>query len=188
MGTGSLSPRVGADLKAGILALAVLLAAIAGWTDYRSRRIPNWLTVSGLFVGIAANILAGGWQGLKTSLLGAGLALLLLLPLVILRSLGAGDWKLAGALGAFVGPGVMFNLLLASIFVAGAMAVVLIIYKGRVRETLRNMGHMLAALANLRLPGPEVSLDNPESLKVPYGVALAFTVVLYGIARARGAV
>jgi hypothetical protein len=38
------------------------------------------------------------------------------------------------------------------------------------------------------LPGPEVSLDNPESLKVPYGVALAFTVVLYGIARARGAV
>jgi prepilin peptidase CpaA len=188
MGTGARAPRVGADLKAGILALAVLLAAIAGWTDYRSRRIPNWLTVSGLFVGIAANALVGGWQGLKTSLLGAGLGLLLLLPLVILRSLGAGDWKLAGALGAFVGPGVMFNLLLASIFVAGAMAVVLIIYKGRVRETLRNMGHMLAALANLRLPGPEVSLDNPESLKVPYGVALAFTVVLYGIARARGAV
>jgi hypothetical protein len=26
-----------------------------------------------------------------------------------------------------------------------------------------------------------VSLDNPESLKVPYGVALALTVVLYGI-------
>jgi prepilin peptidase CpaA len=185
---GALSARVGADLKAVILALAVLLAAIAGWTDYRSRRIPNWLTVPGLFVGIAANTLVGGWQGLKTSLLGAGLALLLLLPLVILRSLGAGDWKLAGALGAFVGPGVMFNLLLASIFVAGAMAVVLIIYKGRVRETLRNLGHMLAAFANLRLPGPEVSLDNPESLKVPYGVALAFTVVLYGIARARGAI
>jgi prepilin peptidase CpaA len=147
--TGALPAQVGADLKAGILALAVLLAAIAGWTDYRSRRIPNWLTVPGLFVGIAANTLAGGWQGLKTSLLGAGLGLLLLLPLVILHSLGAGDWKLAGALGAFVGPGVMFNLLLASIFVAGAMAVVLIIYKGRVRQTLRNMGHMLAALASL---------------------------------------
>jgi len=175
-------------LKAVILALAVLLAAIAGWTDYRSRRIPNWLTVPGLFVGIAANTWVGGWQGLKTSLLGTGLALLLLLPLVMVRSLGAGDWKLAGALGAFVGPGVMFNLLLASIFVAGAMAVVLVIYKGRVRETLRNLGHMLAAFANLRLPGPEVSLDNPESLKVPYGVALALTVVFYGIARARGAI
>ena len=173
-------------VPADLLFVAFLGTAAA--SDMRSRRIPNWLTVPGLFVGIAANTLVGGWQGLKTSLLGAGLALLLLLPLVILRSLGAGDWKLAGALGAFVGPGVIFNLLLASIFVAGAMAVVLVIYKGRVRETLRNMGHMLAAFANLRLPGPEVSLDNPESLKVPYGVALAFTVVLYGIARARGAV
>lgn len=166
----------------------MLLAAIAGWTDYRSRRIPNWLTVPGLFVGIAANTLVGGWQGLKTSLLGAGLGLLFLLPLVILHSLGAGDWKLAGALGAFVGPGVMFNLLLASIFVAGAMALALIIYKGRVRESLRNLRHMLGAFVSLRLPGPEVSLDNPESLKVPYGVALAFTLVLYGIAWAKGAV
>jgi hypothetical protein len=31
------------------------------------------------------------------------------------------------------------------------------------------------------LPGRQVSLDNPDSLKVPYGVALALTVVLYGI-------
>jgi hypothetical protein len=29
------------------------------------------------------------------------------------------------------------------------------------------------------MPGPEVSLDNPKALKVPYGVALASTVVLY---------
>jgi len=30
------------------------------------------------------------------------------------------------------------------------------------------------------MPGPEVSLDNPQSLKVPYGVALALTTLLYG--------
>src|SRR5260370_41082773 len=114
MGTGALWPRVGADLEAGILALAVLVAAVAGWTDYRSRRIPNWLTVSGLFVGIAANTLAGGGQGVRTSLLGAGLALLLLLPLVILRSLGAGGWKMAGPLGAIVGGGGGVYLVLVS--------------------------------------------------------------------------
>jgi hypothetical protein len=33
-----------------------------------------------------------------------------------------------------------------------------------------------------RLPGSHVSLDNPDSLKVPYGVALALTVLLYGAA------
>jgi len=53
---------------------------------------------------------------------GSGIGLLLLLPFVFLRSLGAGDWKLAGALGAFVGPGVLLDLLMGSIFVAGIMA------------------------------------------------------------------
>jgi prepilin peptidase CpaA len=175
-------------LKAGIVALAVALAVVAGWTDYRSRRIPNWLTVSGLLIGIAANLAVSGWAGLKTSLLGAGLGLLLLLPFVLLRSLGAGDWKLAGALGAVVGPSVLFDLLLLSVFVAGLMAVALVIYKRRVRETARNIWHILGSLLAFRMPGPQVSLDNPQSLKVPYGVALALTVVLYGILWSRGVV
>jgi len=154
---------------------------VAGWTDLRSRGIPNWLTVPGLAVGIAANTILGGWSGLKTSLLGVAVGLGLLLPFVLLRSLGAGDWKLAGALGAFTGPSLLVDLLLASVFVAGLMAVALVIYKGRVRQTLRNIGHILISLVTFRLPGSRVSLDNPDSLKVPYGVALALTVMLYGI-------
>jgi prepilin peptidase CpaA len=167
-------------LTTAILACAVLLSVIAGWTDFRSRRIPNWLTVPGLVAGVALNTFAGRWGGLKLSLLGAGLGLLLLLPFVLLRALGAGDWKLAGALGAFVGPRVLADLLMGSIFVAGIMALALVIYKGRLRETLRNIVRMLASLGSFQMPGPEVSLDNPQSLKVPYGVALAFTVILYG--------
>jgi prepilin peptidase CpaA len=173
--------RAGPRLKPLILAGAVVLSVIAGWTDLRSRRIPNWLTVPGLLIGIAANTVLSGWTGLKASLLGAAVGLALLLPFVLLRSLGAGDWKLAGALGAFAGSGVLVDLLVASVFVAGLMAVALVIYKGRVRQTLRNIGHILISLVTFRLPGSRVSLDNPESLKVPYGVALALTVVLYGI-------
>ena len=174
-------------LKPIVLGGAVLLALVAAFTDLRSRRIPNWLTVPGLLVGIAANSALGGWNGLKVSLLGALVGLALLLPFVLLRSLGAGDWKLAGALGAFAGPALLIDLLLGSVFVAGVMAVALVIYKGRVRETLRNIGHILVSLVTFRLPGERVSLDNPHSLKVPYGVALAFTVVLYGVAHVWGA-
>jgi prepilin peptidase CpaA len=101
------------------------------------------------------------------------------LPFVLLRSLGAGDWKLAGALGAFTGPHALVDLLLGSVFVAGIMAVILVIYKGRLMETVRNIGHILVSLVTFRLPGSRVSLDNPDSLKVPYGVALALTVLLY---------
>jgi len=38
------------------------------------------------------------------------------------------------------------------------------------------------------LPGSRVSLDNPDTLKVPYGVALALTVMLYSAGRVRGMV
>jgi prepilin peptidase CpaA len=177
----SLPPRPGAHLKPLILAGAVLFACCGGWTDLRWRRIPNWLTVPGLLIGVAANTILSGWTGLKDSLLGAALGLALLLPFVLLRSLGAGDWKLAGALGAFTGPGLLVDLLLASVLVAGVMAVILVIYKGRTRQTVRNIGHILISLVTFRLPGTQVSLDNPDSLKIPYGVALAFTVVLYGV-------
>ena len=168
-------------MKPVILMGAELLAVIAAWTDFRSRRIPNWLTVPGLLIGVGMNVALGGWGGLKNSLVGAAVGLALLLPFVLLRSLGAGDWKLAGALGAFTGPGLLVDLLLGSVFVAGVMAVALVVYKGRTRQTIGNIGHILISLVTFRLPGTQVSLDNPDSLKVPYGVALAFTVVLYGI-------
>jgi prepilin peptidase CpaA len=168
-------------LKALALGLAMVLAGVAGFTDWRRRRIPNWLTVSGLIIGIVVNVIGGGWGGLKTSLVGAGLGLLVLLPFVLVRSLGAGDWKLAGALGALVGPGLLADLLIVSVFVAGIMAVGLVIYKRRFKETLRNMGRLLASMVSLRMPGAEVSLDNPQSLKIPYGVALALSTLFYGM-------
>jgi prepilin peptidase CpaA len=167
-------------LKPIALGLAMVVAAVAGYSDWRHRRIPNWLTVSGAVAGVAVNGIAGGWVGLKASLLGLGLGLLVLLPFVLLRSLGAGDWKLAGALGACVGWQALADLLIGSIFVAGIMAFVLVIYKRRLGQTLRNIGRMLGSMLSMHMPGPEVSLDNPESLKIPYGVALAFTTLCYG--------
>ena len=179
-------PSAEAVLNAAILWSAVILAVVATFTDIRWRRIPNWATVPGFFLGLTLNVAHGGWAGLKTSVLGAGLGLLLLFPFVVLRSLGAGDWKLAGAVGSLLGPGTLTDLLLMSVFVAGLMAIALVIYKRRVWETMRNLKSLVGSLATFRMPGPEVSLDNPSSLKVPYGVALGITVVLYGIFRSWG--
>jgi len=168
--------------------LAVLLAVVAGAIDWKSRRIPNWLTAPGFVAGVAANTFFWGWTGLKASILGAALGLLLLLPFVWIRSLGAGDWKLVGALGAVVGPGALLDLLVTTILVAGVMAVILIIWKGRVRQTFRNLRVMLAAMMSLHLPPADVSLDNPQALKVPFGVAVALAVVLFTARQAWGAV
>jgi prepilin peptidase CpaA len=166
-------------IRAGAWILPALFAMAAGLFDWRTHRIPNWLTVPGLLLGIAVNSILWGWSGTKTSLLGAGLGLLLLFPFVWLRSLGAGDWKLVGAVGAFIGPQALISVLCAAVLLAGLMAVVLVIWKKRVGQTLRNLGVMLGALSHMHLPGPELSLDNPESLKVPFGVAVTIAVLLY---------
>jgi prepilin peptidase CpaA len=159
--------------------LTAFFAVWAGILDWRYKRIPNWLTVAGLVAGIGANAVVAGWPGAKGSLLGAGLGLLVLLPLVLLRALGGGDWKLIGALGALLGPGRLVDVLIAALIVAGVMAAVLVIAKGRVRETLRNIANLVRSLLLFRMPGPEVSLDNPNSVRIPFGVAVAVAAVLY---------
>ena len=151
----------------------MLVAIGAGVLDWRYRRIPNWLTVSGFAAGVVVNTILYRWPGLKAALLGSLLGLGLLLPFVLIRSLGAGDWKLAGALGACLGPQQLLSVLAGTILVAGVMALGMVIWKGRLKRTLVNIAHLLAALFSLRMPGSEVSLDDPQSTKIPFGVAMA---------------
>jgi prepilin peptidase CpaA len=165
---------------------AVLVAMVAGILDWRYRRIPNWLTVSGLVAGVAVNTILYRWPGLRAALLGAALGLGLLLPFVLIRSLGAGDWKLAGALGACVGPRQLLSVLMVTILMAGVMALAAVIWTGRLKRTLVNITHLLAALFSLRMPGSEVSLDDPKSTKIPFGVAMAAAVLFCGVGRALG--
>ena len=165
---------------------AVLVAMGAGFLDWRYRRIPNWLTVSGLAAGVAVNTILHRWPGLKAALLGTLLGLGLLLPFVLVRSLGAGDWKLAGSLGACLGPRQLLSVLMGTILVAGVMALAVVIWKGRLKQTLLNIAHLLAALFSLRMPGSEVSLDDPQSAKIPFGVAIALTVLFYAMGKALG--
>ncbi len=160
-----------------ISTLALTLSAAS--LDWRSRRIPNWLTVPGLFLGISVNSVLMGWHGAKLSLEGAGLALVLLLPLVLLRAFGAGDWKLMGAVGAFLGPILFLFVLVGSLFVSGLMAVVDMMRTHRVRTTLRNLAVLVRGFISFGLrEKPNISLDNPELLKLPFGVAVAVSTLV----------
>jgi len=163
---------------------AVMVAVWAGWLDWRSRRIPNWLTVSGFLIGLALNTAVWGWQGTQIALAGAALPLAVLLPVVLLRGLGAGDWKLMGALGAVLGWQQIFLVLLVTIFVAGAIAVGQMIRQRRVRKTLANLWELVRGFFIFGLrPHPELSLENPAAMTFPFGVAVAAaTLLCYGVA------
>lgn len=159
--------------------LSAVFALAAGFTDLRWRRIPNWLTYPAAPVAVVLHAIAGRWPEAKLSLEGLALGLGLLLPFVLLRSLGGGDWKLVGALGAFFGWRQLIQVLLATLLINALMAIVLIIAKKRIWRTLRNIGRLIAAFFRLHLPAKDLTLDNPEAIKVPFGVAAAVGVALY---------
>lgn len=167
-----------------IWAFTLAIAILAGWSDWRTRRIPNWLTGAGIILGVAVHARIAGWNGALLSIEGVGLALVLLLPLVLIRALGAGDWKLMGALGAFLGPWMMLFVLLASIFISGFMAVLMMVQAKRVKATVRNLGVLVRGFVSFGLrTNPQISLDNPGLLKLPFGVAAAIgTVVCFAAA------
>jgi prepilin peptidase CpaA len=153
----------------------VIWAAVLDW---RTRRIPNWLTVPALFLGIAFNTAIWKWIGTKTSLQGAGIGLAVLLPFVLLRGLGAGDWKLMGALGAWLGPNNIALTLIGTVFVAGIMAVVQVFRAGRLKETLINTWMLFLTLITFGVRSSRISLDNPGLLSLPFGVAAAVATIL----------
>lgn len=171
-------------LNAQIIWLSTMAFSFpAGVIDWRTRKIPNWLTVSGLVIGIAVHAWFGGWRGALISLEGAGLALAILLPLVMLRALGAGDWKLMGAIGALLGPIMMLFVLLASFAVTAAMAVFRIMQTGKMMSTLRNIVTLVKGFATFGLkPNPQISLDNPTLIKVPFGVGAAIGTLICFVA------
>jgi prepilin peptidase CpaA len=159
--------------------LTLALTLSAGFLDWRSRRIPNWLTVPGTVLGVFAHTLVNGWHGTLFAAEGACLALILLLPPVLTRLLGAGDWKLMGAVGAFLGPQLLLVVLFCSILASGSIAIVQMMRAQRVVETLRNMLLLVWGFFVFGLKkNPQISLDNAALMKLPFGVAVAAATVI----------
>lgn len=167
--------------RIAIWCIAVLLAFLAGWSDWRSRRIPNWLNVSGFVLGLGMNTALWGWSGFKAGLEGAGVGLGLLFLPVLLRGMGAGDWKLMGALGACLGPWQLVQVLFVSTLIVGLMAIVQMVRKHRVMQTLKNLWVLVYGFVTFGLAvreGLVVTLDSPDALRLPFGVAAALAVIV----------
>jgi hypothetical protein len=88
------------------IALQVVLAIIAGLAaiyDLRYRRIPNWIVLTGLVLGIGLNAFLFEWAGVRQSLLGLGLAFVIYFPLYLLRGMG-GIYRRMGRLAGNLFP------------------------------------------------------------------------------------
>jgi prepilin peptidase CpaA len=163
-------------VTAGAL-LAMVVAAAA--FDIRSRKIPNWLTLGGMAAGIVIQTVLHGLAGLLLSVEGLALGFGVYLAFYCLRAMGAGDVKLMGAVGAMAGPLLWFHIFLATSIAAGILALWLSLAKGRLRQTLWNIGYLTMELIHFRPPyykHPELDVKSGRALKMPHGVAIAVGV------------
>lgn len=177
-------------LTPSIVAAAVLFALSlfllgAAWSDVRQRRISNCLVLAGSCMGIACNSVLPEGNGFASALPGglglwgaaggfmAGLGLML--PLYMLRAMGAGDVKLMAMVGAFLGPHAVVRVVLATFIIGGAMALAVVLRNGSLRRLLANLQTMLlAAFFKLTLSEvPTVDAAAVSAGKLPYAVAIA---------------
>lgn len=154
--------------------LATAVAVTAAITDVRDRRIPNRLTYPAMIAGFAVQSAVHGWRGLLLSLGGCLIFGGLFLIFHLVRAMGAGDVKLAAALGCIIGPAASWQVMFATAVAGGAMAVLVMVFTGRVLRTLRSTLAVVGfhAVHGLRTH-PEVNLDNPAAVRLPYGLAFA---------------
>lgn len=154
----------------------IVLVVISGAFDLRTRKIPNWLTGSGILAGVGLQFWAEGIHGLTAAALGIGLAVLVYLPLYFLRGMGAGDVKLMAGVGAVCGPSIWFHVFIATSLLGGIVALILAAAKSRLKTTLFNLAGIISALVRGVAPSkrdPALDFRNPRALRLPHGAVIA---------------
>jgi prepilin peptidase CpaA len=155
-------------------AFLIWLLLIATY-DFRQRRVPNWLVLSGAALALGALVtgtspVGQDWTG---ALLGAGLGFCFLLVFYALRVMGAGDVKFAAALGLWTGLSALPAIwLIGSLLAALHAALWLALRRWPVLPRL-----------SLALFGPSSSAEGQPSPRrvrfIPYAAYLAMAAAVW---------
>lgn len=129
---------------------AALFVAAATYTDLRSMRIPNKLTVPAAIAGTALNGALFGLEGLRAAIIGLAGGFLLTLILHAVGALGAGDVKAFASLGAMLGAAGAAELLVYSLCYGAAAGVVMLGLRGKLRVMAGNVMYALIGLIIFR--------------------------------------
>ena len=135
------------------LVLLGVVVAIGSWTDLRLRKIPNWLCLLNLALGLAWMFYTSGWTGVGMAALHVIVALAVGMALTAMGVLGAGDAKFYASMAAWLAPGRAIWLLV-SVALAGLILL---------------LGFMAWRLAHRSKARAD---DKSDFAKLPYGLAI----------------
>jgi len=144
--------------------LAVAVAVIACGYDLRTRRIPNPLTFGAALSAVAFNVVATGSSGFMTAGGGWLLGVVLFIPFFALGGMGAGDVKLLGAIGAWLGPEAVLHVALYTALAGGPIAIVVALRSGYLRQALSNLKTLVTFWLTVGVqPVEGITLDGQQN-------------------------
>lgn len=130
-------------IQAGLVVLVLVWAGYLSWLDFKTRRLPNWLTVGGAAAVLVLRFGYGGVPFLIDGFAAGCVAGLLLLVPFLLRGAGGGDVKMLFAAGTIVGWHHVFMLLWATSIAGVVMGVVMLLMGqlegGRLKHAARSL-------------------------------------------------
>jgi prepilin peptidase CpaA len=153
---------------------AILIAGMAALSDVRTARIPNLLTLGAAAAALVYLSESHGWSGLAEAGEGWAVGVLLFSPFFALGGMGAGDVKLLGAMGAWLGPRETLWVALYASMAGGVMALIVALATGYLGRAVTNLRLLLTywQVAGIR-PLPELTLKNGHAPRLPYAVPIA---------------
>lgn len=159
------------ELERSILLGVVTTAAVV---DVRTGRIPNSLTFGSMAAAVVYQTWMGGLPGLGTSAAGLAVGIACFLPLFALGGMGAGDVKLLGAAGAWLGPFGALYAALYSVFAGGILALIVGALRGYLGQAFSNLWGLLIFWRTVGIqPLPGLTIDDAPGPRLAYGVAIA---------------
>ncbi len=185
-------------LTTSTLLAALLLAALV--SDLRSRRIPNSLVLAGLTLAIGGHALSLAQSTAPLAgtawwapLAGLATGFALLLPLYLLRAMGAGDVKLMAMVGAFVGPTGAATAVLYTLIAGGLLSLAFMCgRRGVAAQTFANLRFLLTDWVLRASSGQGLRLTplQTTAARLPYALAITLgtaATVLWPLAAPRAA-
>lgn len=155
-----------------VVVLAV--SALACFFDIRTRRIPNILTFGTAALALLFHATASGFGGFTTSVGGWLTGVALFVPFFLLGGMGAGDVKLLGAIGAWLGPAPTVWVALYSAIIGSIMAIVLASARGYLTQALRNVWTLLAYWRVMGIrPFSTLTLERGTGPRLAYALPIA---------------
>lgn len=161
------------------LSLLIVLSA-ALYTDFRARTISNRIILAGITAGLILNFFLSGPYGLLFSVKGFLIGIALLFLPFAAGGIGAGDVKLMGIIGSLKGIEFAFIAFLASALAGGILSLMVLVLKGRLWVTMRNLFRVLKFLffPGLRANSLSLLIETSPGIRVPYAPAIAIGTIL----------